>query len=56
MIVAEKNTVECEQIVDDFAIDFYNWMLKNYTPENAGTFVGYTDKDMLDVFKKEVGW
>jgi hypothetical protein len=38
---------------EEFAIDFYNWMRKEDTPENAEKYFGYTDKDMLNVFKKE---
>jgi hypothetical protein len=38
---------------EEFAIDFYNWMRKEDTPENAEKYFGYTDKDMLNVFKEE---
>jgi hypothetical protein len=38
---------------EEFTIDFYNWMRKEDTPENAEKYFGYTDKDMLNVFKEE---
>lgn len=44
-----------EQIADDYAIEFYNWMRKEDTQENAEKYFGYTDKDMLEQFKKEKG-
>lgn len=44
-----------EQIADDYAIEFYNWMQKEDTQENAEKYFGYTDKDMLEQFKKEKG-
>lgn len=50
-----KNAEECELIADDYAIEFYNWMRKNDTPENADKYFHYTDKDMLNVFKEEKG-
>jgi hypothetical protein len=41
-----------EQIADDYALKFHNWMRKEDTPENAEKYFGYTDKDMLNVFKE----
>lgn len=43
------------EVADDYAIDFYNWMRKNDTPENAEKWFGYSDQDMLNEFKKEKG-
>jgi hypothetical protein len=40
---------------DKFTIKFYHWMLKNDTAENAERFFHYTDQDMLNVFKQEMG-
>jgi hypothetical protein len=51
----EQNAIECEKIADDYAIEFYNWMRKEDTQENAEKYFGYTDKDMLEIFKKEKG-
>lgn len=42
--------------LDEFTIAFHNWMRKNDTPENAEKWFGYTDEDMLNVFKEETGW
>ena len=36
------------------AIEFYRWMLKNDTMENAEQFFHFTDKDMFNVFMEEV--
>jgi hypothetical protein len=44
---------EVQQIADDYALKFHNWMRKEDTPENAEKYFGYADKDMLNVFKKE---
>lgn len=49
------NAIECEKIADDYAIEFYNWMRENDCPENDELFFGYTDKDMLNFFKKIKG-
>lgn len=46
---------ECEKIADDHAIEFAEWLLINDTPENAEKWFGYTNKDMLNAFKKEKG-
>ena len=43
------------KIADEYAVDFYNWMRKNDTPENAEMWFGYSDQDMLNEFKKEKG-
>ncbi len=40
---------------DKFAIEFHRWMRKNETLENAEKYFHYTDKDMLNEFKKEKG-
>ena len=37
---------------DKFAIEFYRWMAKNDTMENAEKYFHYTHKDMLNEFKK----
>jgi hypothetical protein len=35
------------------AIEFYNWMRKNDTPENAEKWFHYTDEDMFNAFMGE---
>jgi len=44
-----------QQEIDKFAIAFHRWMKKNDTIENADKYFHYTDKDMLEKFKKEKG-
>jgi hypothetical protein len=39
---------------DNFAIAFHRWMRVNETIENAERFFHYTDRDMLNEFKKEI--
>jgi hypothetical protein len=46
---------ECVEIADKLAIDFHQWMRLNDTRENAEKYFHYTDKDMLNAFKKEKG-
>lgn len=36
------------------AIEFYHWMRKNDTMENAEQFFHFTDEDMFNVFLEEV--
>lgn len=50
-----ESAEEFEQIADNYAIEFANWLLINDTPENAEKWFGYTNKDMLNAFKKEKG-
>ena len=51
-----KESVEnFEKIADDFAIAFHRWMRMNDTQENADKYFHYTDKDMLNEFKKQKG-
>jgi hypothetical protein len=53
--IAEDNAKYFEQITDEFAIEFANWLRKEDTPENAEKWFGYSDQDMLAEFKKEKG-
>ena len=45
----------CEDVAEDFAIEFHKWMMLNDTQENADKWFHYTDKDMLNAFKEEKG-
>jgi hypothetical protein len=47
--------VTTQEDVDNFAIEFHRWMRKNETIENAEKYFHFTDKDMLNEFKKENG-
>jgi Ni,Fe-hydrogenase III component G len=52
----EKSEVDVQiavKIAEEFAIQFHLWMRKNDTPENADIFFGYSDKDMMNVFKHQ---
>lgn len=40
---------------DKFAIAFHRWMRLNDTLKNSDKYFHYTDKDMLNEFKKEKG-
>lgn len=54
----EKTEVDvniAEKIAEEFAIGFADWLLINDTPENAEKWFGYTNKDMLNAYKKEKG-
>jgi hypothetical protein len=44
-----------EDLFDELAIAFHRWMRKNDTQENADKYFHYTDKDMLNEFKKQKG-
>lgn len=50
----EKNAIECVKIADEFAIEFAEWICKNY--ETDAIFSGILDtKELLKTFKKEKG-
>ena len=38
----------------ELAIEFYKWMLKNDTQENADKWLHYTDEDMFRAFIEEM--
>ena len=51
-----------EQIADDYAIEFAEWISKNYTKFGSiGSYYSYIDnewyeaKQLLEIFKKEKG-
>jgi len=43
------------RIAEEFAIQFHLWMRHNDTEANAERFFHYTDEDMMNVFKEEMG-
>jgi len=54
----EKSEVDVKiaaRIAEEFAIKFHLWMLANDTQENAEQFFGFTDEDMMNVFKQQTG-
>lgn len=53
--IANQNAFECEQISDEFAIEFAEWYSSENVMENAEKYPNYTIKDMLKLFKKEKG-
>jgi len=53
----EKSEVDVQiaaKIAEEFAIQFHLWMLANDTQENAEIFFGYSDEDMMEVFKQQL--
>jgi len=46
---------QIEKITDDFAIDFANWYFEKLTVADASKWFGFSDKDMLNAYKKEQG-
>ena len=55
ILLSEEELIECVEIADDHAIEFYRWMLNNDTQDNAEKWFHYTDRDMLNTFKEEKG-
>ena len=54
----EKSEVDVRiaaAIAEEFAIQFHLWMRTNDIEANAERFFHYTDEDMLNVFKEEMG-
>ena len=47
-----RETVDVlEKVCDKYALAFHKWMRENDTPENAETWFGFSDDDMLNAFK-----
>lgn len=46
--------VTTQEDIDKIAIDFHQWMRVNDTKENADKYFHFTDKDMLNEFKKSL--
>jgi hypothetical protein len=59
----EQNAIECEQIADDFAIDFADWCKQEYELEDTSFHNKWRDvngeyresKELLEIYKKEKG-
>ena len=56
----KENAKYCEQIADDYAIDFAEWLginnYKKYSNGWANMFTKATpEKELLEIFKKEKG-
>jgi hypothetical protein len=49
----EQNAKYCEQIADNYAIEFANWALNNR--ERIWRIPPITDEQVLEIFKKEKG-
>lgn len=51
----DENSIKCEKIADEYAIEFMNWCVNNCHTE--GIFTGVLDdKNLLEIFKKEKGY
>jgi hypothetical protein len=47
---------QCEKIADDYAIEFAEWMAKEYWLNSSGKYLKCTKtKELLEIFKKEKG-
>jgi hypothetical protein len=46
-VQAIKFAKECEQIADEYAIDFAEWLLKNYDGVKSV-------KELLEIYKQEI--
>jgi hypothetical protein len=61
--LSESDSEKFEQIADDYAIEFAEWMLKRcLSPSNDGLYIDYDGdksqvsiKQLLEIFKKEKG-
>lgn len=55
----EKTEVDiniAEQIAEEFAIGFAEWMAKEYWLNSSGKYMkGQTHKELLEIYKKEKG-
>jgi hypothetical protein len=49
----EQNAIECEQIADDYAIEFSEWVLLRHYLKLVKKDT--TTKQLLEIFKKEKG-
>lgn len=47
----EDNAWNCEEVADEFAIDFYEW--RSTSP--IKNIDQYTNKEILEIYKKEKG-
>jgi hypothetical protein len=54
--LSESRIEECSEIVDEFVLQFYEWMKQEDTNDNAEKWFGFTDKDMLNEFKEQYGY
>ena len=48
----EDNAIRCEQIADDYAVEFAEWLIcmKDF---KTGIYLIKTSKELLEIFKKE---
>lgn len=53
--MVELVSIEHEKIAEEFAIGFSNWYFEKLTVEDASEWFGFSDKDMLNTYKKEKG-
>jgi hypothetical protein len=44
---------DCEQIADEFAIEFAEWLVIQYNEDTI--YSEYTTKELLEIYKKEKG-
>ena len=44
----EHQFEDCDKLLDEIVLQFYDWMRREDTPDNAERWFGYTNKDMLN--------
>jgi hypothetical protein len=50
---AGRYAIECEQIADDYAIDFLNWYISKSSVLSI-KYIGKTAEELLEIYKKEL--
>jgi hypothetical protein len=50
---AGRYAKECEQIADDYAIEFLNWYISKSSILDK-KYIGKTSKELLEIYKKEL--
>jgi hypothetical protein len=54
--MSEIEANQCVTIADDYAIEFAEWMAKEYWLNSSGKYLKYTrTSELLEIFKKEKG-
>jgi hypothetical protein len=50
---AGRYATECEQIADDYAIEFLNWYISKSSILDK-KYIGKTSEELLEIYKKEL--
>jgi hypothetical protein len=53
----DENSIKCEKIADEYAIEFSEWMAKEYWLNSSSKYLKSTrTSELLEIFKKEKGY